>query len=1010
MLKMNKNFLITATTFGSLANLIAVTPADAAAPCIPGSEMASRIAAQVEMNAAVNDVDEAVDSAISRLRTAKSRETAAKATLARVVDNGTPSSIRSARSALAKARATRVGAQSALINARKRSELVRRSVQSQVESEFSFYLCVDSRVLGLGASSGNGFVTVSWRVIEGAGRYLVRKDGLTASVVNGTTYVDTKAGNGIEHTYEVFALSMAAPEDADEQVDPFDYANHTVLTSDEVVAEGTLPAPASLMISTTTISAQLMWSAVQNATGYQVLRDGEVIATTLASNYVDTGLTPGSSYGYSIRAMQGGVLSIATPEKTASTTNAVLVAPTNLRATAGDNSVSLSWNAVSGATRYNIYRDDVLLDVSSTPTYVDTAVDIGVTYSYEITGISGTTESAHSLPINGYARIAAPTGLVASPGNLSVDLSWDADPAADSYQVFRNGSLIADVVDPTYLDSNVSNGTMYSYTVRTVIGTVTSQASATAVAMPDSLILAVVTNIVATPGNAQVTLTWDAVAQADHYQVLRNGTVISLPYATTFTDTGLINGVTYVYTLKAVNGTHSSLISASVSATPFTGAVATPVGLTAVAGDAQVALTWNAVNGATGYRISRNGTLLATSTSASFVDLTALNGVTYSYTVAAVSGSSVSTDSAAVTATPVAAIVLTAPTGLAATAGNAQVSLVWNSVTNATSYQIFRNGSLLGTAATTSFVDLTAINGITYSYAVKAVNGSSVSALSTAVSATAVAPTIAAPVGVTATAGDAQVAISWTAVAGATSYQVLRNGVVIAAPATNSYIDTGVVNGTTYSYTVKAVNGTIVSVASTAASATPTAPLSQLAAPTGLVANTATALNTGAFRLQWNAVAGATGYEIYKDGVLLGTSATNTYTPTAPTFGAANSYYIVATNGVPTFASLPSATITAGVYQGIAVTDARGREVYGQIQVYAILTGTSITGCWATYPTTSDSGPINRNAIPNLCSQALTKQPVASTVATLITNVSGATATSPAFRGSLQDALTKAGR
>lgn len=1009
MLKINKNFLITATTFGSLANLISVTPADAAAACIPGSEMAAKIAAEVELNGSVNAADDAVVTAVSRLRSAKAREAAARTSLNAALETGTTSALKTAKAAYTKARSARITAQNTLSSARKRSESVRRSVHTAVENEFSFYLCADNRVLGLASASGNGYVTLSWRVVEGASRYLVRKDGLTAGVVNGTSFVDSKSGNGVEHTYKVYAMSMSAPEDAEEQVDPFEYTNHTVLTEAELVAQGTLPAPVSLTVSTTTTSAQLMWSAVQNSTGYQVLRNGEVVATTLGTNYVDAGLRAGTNYAYSVRAVQGGVVSIATPERIASTIAVTLAAPTGLRTVAADGSVALSWTAVSGATGYNVYRDGQLIDTTVASAFTDTMAETGVTYSYDVTATAGATESSHSLPANGYAKISAPTGLIATPANLSVSLAWSAVAGADSYQVLRNGTLIANVVDPAYVDSSVSNGTLYTYTVRTIIGTVSSAASASAVAMPASLILAVPSNIVASPADGRVTLTWNPVNQATHYQVLRNGTVIALPASATFTDTGLTNGVTYSYTLKAINGANSSMTSIAVTAVPTAGVPSAPTGLTATAGNQQVNLAWTAVPGATSYRISRNGVVLATSATASYLDSTVTNGVTYSYTVAAINALGSSAESSSASVTP-AALVLSAPTGLAASAGNAQISLSWTAVANATSYEIYRNSTLLGTSATASYVDRTAVNGTAYSYAVKAINGGTASALSNSVTATATAPTLAAPTGVSATAGDAQVSITWTAVSGATSYQVLRNGVLIASPTTNAHIDTGVVNGTTYSYTIKAVNGTSTSVASSAATATPSAPLTQLTTPTGLVANSATALSTGALRLQWDAVAGATGYTIFKDGVQLATSATNSYTIAAPTFGVRNSYHVVATNGVPSNTSAPSATITTGVYRGIAVTDARGREVYGQIQVYAIMTGTALTGCWATYPTTSDSGPINRSAIPNLCTQALTKQPTSATVSTLITNVSGATATTPAFKGSLQDALTQAGR
>ena len=87
----------------------------------------------------------------------------------------------------------------------------------------------------------------------------------------------------------------------------------------------------------------------------------------------------------------------------------------------------------------------------------------------------------------------------------------------------------------------------------------------------------------------------------------------------------------------------------------------------------------------------------------------------------------------------------------------------------------------------------------------------------------------AAPTGVTATAGDGQVTIAWTAVSGATSYNIYwstttgvtpANGTKITG-ATNPYTQTGLTNGTPYYYVVTAVNGNGESTASTQVSATP---------------------------------------------------------------------------------------------------------------------------------------------------------------------------------------------
>jgi fibronectin type 3 domain-containing protein len=517
-------------------------------------------------------------------------------------------------------------------------------------------------------------------------------------------------------------------------------------------------------------------------------------------------------------------------------------------------------------------------------------------------------------------------------------------------------------------------------------------------------------NLAAVATNGDVSLTWTGPTDVAGYRVYRNGVLVATVTAQTFSfdDTNVKNGTTYNYMVRSFVFDAESQDSNIVTATPMLPA---PQDLNATPGDTRVALSWSSVAGATSYQVWRDGAQNTTRTSTSYTDTAVTNGTTYTYTVRAVAGNSVSGDSDSVDATPVGAVVTapSAPTNLVATGAVGRINLTWTAATGATGYKILRGGTQIGTSTTTSYADTTAIPGTTYSYTVVATNGTLSSSASAASSASS---TPAPPTNFTATAGDTTVSLSWTAATGATGYQVFRNGAQIAAPTTTSYTDATVTNGQTYTYTVRTVVGSLVSADSTAKTVTPNK-AAVLAAPTGVAAGTATSLATGAFRLTWTAVTGATSYSVYSDGALLGTSTTTSYTPaTAPAFSASHAYTVMATNGNAALNSPLSTPVTAAVYQGPAVNDANGRTVYGQIQTYIVVTiaaTKTITGCWATYPTTSDSGQINPAAIPTLCSQTLTAQPTSANATTVITNASGASFTSPAFKSSLQQALVLAG-
>ncbi len=184
----------------------------------------------------------------------------------------------------------------------------------------------------------------------------------------------------------------------------------------------------------------------------------------------------------------------------------------------------------------------------------------------------------------------------------------------------------------------------------------------------------------------------------------------------------------------------------------------------------------------------------------------------------------------------------------------------------------------------------------------------------------------AAPTNLTATGGNAQVALQWTASSGATSYNVKRGTAsggpytTVASPTGTSYTDSSVTNGTTYYYVVTAVNTSGESGNSNQASGTPNV---ALAAPTNL---TATPGNQQ-IGMSWTASAGATSYNVKrgtKNGGPYSTVAsptTSSYTDTGLTNGTAYYYVVTALNGTTESGNSNQATATpSGTTTNVNVT------------------------------------------------------------------------------------------
>ncbi len=130
------------------------------------------------------------------------------------------------------------------------------------------------------------------------------------------------------------------------------------------------------------------------------------------------------------------------------------------------SSVTLSWDAVPGASGYNVYRNGSYLGNSPTPNYTDSSVIPESAYVYEVTSMVAGFESGRSATVA--VTTAADSTPPTAPGNLtgsasgtSVSLSWIAssdDIGVAQYWIYRDGSSIAASGPTSFTDTNAPSG------------------------------------------------------------------------------------------------------------------------------------------------------------------------------------------------------------------------------------------------------------------------------------------------------------------------------------------------------------------------------------------------------------------------------------------------------------------------------------------------------------------------------------------------------------------------
>jgi len=668
---------------------------------------------------------------------------------------------------------------------------------------------------------------------------------------------------------------------------------------------------------------------------------------------------------------------------------------TAVTAVAGDTVITLTWNSSSVAITFDIYMATQtgvtkanylslpggMKHANVTSPFVHTGLINGTVYYFIVTATNPAGQSATSTEVSAMPAVpvppAAPTGVTAIPGDARITITWNAVVSATSYNMYMasqagvtkanylslpNGIVHAGVTSP-FAHPGLTNGVTY-YFVMTALNSngesvESSQVSATPFAPPP----AAPTGVTATPGNAQITITWNSVLSATSYNLymasqsgVTKATYLGLPdgmvhtnITSPFVHSALTNGVAYYFVMTALNANGESAESIEASATPVAPPVPPlpPSVVTAVPGNAQATVYWSPVTGATSYNMymaSQAGVTKAnylsladgmvhTNITSPFVHPGLTNGVTYYFVVTTLNSFGESSESLEASAMPAAPVPPAAPTGVIATPGNTQVTIYWNAVAGATSYNMYMASQtgvtkanylslpdgMMHAGITSPFVHPALTNGVTYFFVMTALNVNGESVESTQARATPVASVPAQVTTLNPTDGAINIPItqtvSWGPASGATSYDVYFGGAnppfYLAATTTGTtYKPIALMTGFQYFWRIDSRNGSGVTTGNVWTFTTIISP-----GPFNLLSPANSATNVPITQtLTWSPSAFAEVYHVYFGAVgsmvdiatITGTS----YTPAGMNYNTTYGWHIVSLDFGDSYFNGPSWTFT----------------------------------------------------------------------------------------------------
>lgn len=339
---------------------------------------------------------------------------------------------------------------------------------------------LDTDAPDLQLTSNNNSIRLVWSAPYGAEGYQIyrstgdEKYELIKDKNIGNSYNDSDLKYGLKYSYKVRALKTI-----DNEIQYGDYSASKQLTLSINLSATTLKK-SSVGLN----SISLSWSAVSNANKYQILykrnltSDWVVLNTVSGTQYAVDNVESGL-YVFAIRAVRDYCVS-ENISNTISETFLDSKSSPNLQVQQNSNSITLSWNKITGADMYDIYRAVgngklSLYKTSSENEFVDTSLTYGEKYTYKVIPFkiltSGKKYGASSSECTWIVGISlsAPSVSINRSVSKKVTLTWNNVANAMTYLVYRstngNWEKLDEIDNTTFVDENINSNIDYKYKV-----------------------------------------------------------------------------------------------------------------------------------------------------------------------------------------------------------------------------------------------------------------------------------------------------------------------------------------------------------------------------------------------------------------------------------------------------------------------------------------------------------------------------------------------------------------